>query len=498
MLCATSPARLIVLPILFALGSAGGVSAQTVPTYHADPARSGRYVVPQLTWSAASKVQHLTSFSASVSGQVYAQPLYWLPPNTSTGYVIVATETNNVYALDAETGAVHWHTLLGTPVSSSSLPCGNISPSVGVTGTPVIDEGGGILFVAAMVSESNVPKEMVYALDLATGRIRIGWPIDVHNALAARGKNFNPASQEQRSALVIADNNLYVNFSGRDGDCGSYNGWEVAIRLRWPTVFASWNTTAARGGIWGQGGTAFDGTHLFATTGNTSGATQWGGGEAVMRFGSHLDFSGRREDYFAPSNWQTLDNEDADLGGTGPLPIDVPMAGGSSLAELIQFGKDGNAYLLDRNDLGGIGGQLSILQVSNQPIRTGPATYQTSTAAMVAFLGLGSSTSGQVKMLSVTLNKETPITTAWAVNLNGLGAPIVTVSDYAKNVATDPIVWIVGAEGDNLLHGYNGTNGSTLYTGTFAMSGLHHMQTLLYAAGHFYVAGDNNVYAFTF
>lgn len=490
-------AGLIIPLVLLAIGSASEVKAQSVPTYHADPARSGRYVVPSLTWSAAPNLQHLTTFNAAVSGQVYAQPLYWLPPKGGAGYVIVATETNNVYALDAETGAVHWHTLLGKPVPSGSLPCGNISPYVGVTGTPVIDESTKTLFVPAMENDKNGPTEKVFALDLANGAIRSGWPLNVGRALTALGKTFDPVVQENRSALTIADDNLYVSYGGRFGDCGDshglYHGWLVGIRTDEPKVFGSWTTSAARGGVWAQGGTAFDGKKLFVTTGNTSGAQQWGGGEAVLRFGKSLAFSADPTTYFAPSNWQTLDNDDADLGGTGPLPINVPVTSASPLAELIQFGKDGNAYLLNRDNLGGIGGQLAILQVSNSPIRTAPATYQTENAAMVTFID-GSS---QLQMLTVS-NQQPPMTAAWAASLNGLGAPIVTVSDYTNDVATDPIVWIVGAEGDNLLHGYNATNGSPLYTGTYAMSGLHHMQTLLYAAGRFYVAGDNNVYAFSF
>lgn len=490
-------AGLIVLPLSLAIGGACAANAQTVPTYHADAARSGRYVVPQLTTSAAKNMHHLTSFSGAVSGPVYAQPLYWLPPNSSTAYVIVATETNNVYALNAETGAVHWHTSLGPSVPAGQLPCGNINP-VGVTGTPVIDETTQTLFVAALLDESSGPTNKVFALDLANGKIQSGWPLDVGAALTAKGKSFNSLAQEQRSALAIADNNIYVTYSGRDGDCGTYHGWVVGISTTSPKLIGNWATGAAKGGIWGQGGAAFDGTYLFVTTGNTSGATQWGGGEAVIRFGSSLSFSANKTTYFAPSDWLTLDNEDLDLGGTGPLPIQVPVTGGSPLNQLIQFGKDGNAYLLNREQLGGIGGQLSVRQVSNGQIRNAGATYQTQNAAMVTILTPGTTASGLLQMFSVTSNKQNPITPAWAVNLNGLGAPIVTVSAYNNNVATDPIVWIVGAEGDNVLHGYNATNGATLHTDSFVMGGLHHMQTFLYAASRFYVAGDNNVYAFGF
>jgi outer membrane protein assembly factor BamB len=57
--------------------------------------------------------------------------------------LIVATENDSVYALDADTGAVLWHTrtLKSSEVPSDSRNCGQVTPEIGITGTPVINMG---------------------------------------------------------------------------------------------------------------------------------------------------------------------------------------------------------------------------------------------------------------------------------------------------------------------------------------------------------------------
>ena len=104
------------------------------------------------------------------------------------------------------------------------------------------------------------------------------------------------------------------------------------------------------GGIWGHGGVASDGTNMFVVTGNTftNPGDPWSGGEAIVRFKPDRSLT----DFWAPSNWQTLDDADADLGGCSATLIDVPGANPSQL--VLALGKDRNAYLLDRNNLGGV------------------------------------------------------------------------------------------------------------------------------------------------
>ena len=96
-------------------------------------------------------------------------------------------------------------------------------------------------------------------------------------------------------------------------------------------------------------------------------------------------------------------------------------------------------------------------------------------------------------MIKVDARGSKPISNVWCAAFNGGGSPIITTTDGTK----DPVVWVLGAGGDNVLHGFNATTGAVLYTGTNVLSGLHNFQTLIAAEGRFYVAGDGKVYAFS-
>jgi hypothetical protein len=166
------------------------------------------------------------------------------------------------------------------------------------------------------------------------------------------------------------------------------DGW-VGLTLSNPQEVVAWKTPARGGGIWAPGRIVTDGTSLYVATGNTIGASTWMGGEAVIRLSPDLKASSDRRDYFTPENWRALDARDADLGGTHPVLIDLP---GNSRHQtfVVALGKDGHAYLLDRNNLGGIGGSLVNEAVSRRSLRTAPAVYSVAGAAFVAFQGTGS------------------------------------------------------------------------------------------------------------
>ena len=120
---------------------------------------------------------------------------------------------------------------------------------------------------------------------------------------------------------------VYVPYGGHFGDCGDYRGWVVGLRLQDPRDIVSWSTRGRGGGIWAPGGIAGDGRSLFVATGNTIGVSTWSDGEAVFRLAPDLHHDELPQDFFAPSDWRALDARDADLGGTNPLPLDVPSAG---------------------------------------------------------------------------------------------------------------------------------------------------------------------------
>lgn len=306
-------------------------------------------------------------------------------PNSAI--LLLATEDNVVHAIDADTGAEVWKWSLGRPVARSSLSCGNIDP-LGVTGTPVIDESNAAIYLNAATDSPSGPRHLVFALSLKDGSPLPGWPVDIADALKREHRNFVPRDQNLRGALAILGGMLYVPFGGHTGDCGEYHGFVVGISLSDPRTVTSWATRARGGGVWTPGGISTDGTSLFVATGNTFDAAIWSDGEAVLRLAPDLHRSDDKRDFFAPSDWQALDVRDADLGGTNPLPLDIPTKS-SSQALILALGKDGKAYLLDRSDLGGIGGSLAVETVATRGVITAPAAYPAGDGVFVAFQGRG-------------------------------------------------------------------------------------------------------------
>ncbi len=479
---------------------AHAAGTQEVLEHHASPARSGHYIAPDLSWEAAAHLHADVAFHADLAGPVYAQPLYWASPGAERGLLLVATERNLVYALDSRSGAVAWRSSLGPAVPRSSLPCGNIDP-VGVTGTPAIDARTEAIYLDAMVQDrvSKEPRHLIFGLSLKDGSVLPGWPLDVQAALMAQGRTFRSAIQNQRGALTIAADAIYVPYGGHFGDCGDYRGWVVSVSLQRPHVLRSWSTRARGGGIWAPAGISSDGASFYVGTGNTMGAARWSDGEAVIRLAPDLSFSGQPRDYFAPADWPELDASDADLGGTNPLPIRLP---GATRAELIlALGKDGNAYLLDPRNLGGIGASLLTRKVSSIAIRTSPAYLPNGNTALVAFQGRGvdcpRGSDGDLVALTIASDPRPQMSVLWCAAANGRGSPVITTTDGQAN----PIVWIVGAEDSNRLRGFRADTGAVVFAGggaAEAMSEVRRFQTPIVVGHRIYVAADRGLYAFAF
>jgi outer membrane protein assembly factor BamB len=471
---------------------APAAQASPVTTYHNDLTRSGQYVAANLTLKNAARMHIDAGFSGAVNGAVYAQPLYWRAPNASDGNVIVATETNHVTSLDASTGKVVWDRILAAPVQGGTLPCGNIAPE-GITGTPVIDPSTGSLYVAATALSSGNVVSVVYGLSLKTGHTLPGWPVNLGASLSKIG--FSPLAQGQRGALALQNGVLYIPYGGRYGDCDNYHGTVVGIGVASHAVMGAWQTLAVRGGIWSVGGVTIADGALFVATGNTSGATTWSGGEAIIRLDPALKSPSTPANYFTPSNWLDLDNADLDLGGSNPMLLDV---GGRQL--VLALGKDGNAYLADRTHLGGVGGELAKLDVSTGEIIGGPASWPEPAGMFVAFQGNGSAhkcgSNNGLTVLRISGGAKPSIATRWCAALSGGGDPIVTTTNGTAN----RIVWAVGAEGDDRLHGYAATTGAVIYAGggsSDGMQNVRHMSTILAAQGRFYIPSDDRIYAFS-
>ncbi len=472
--------------------------SRSIVTFHGHPDRNGSYIAPALTFARARALRLDEGFRPKISGNVYAQPLYWRAPGSKSEILLLATENNVVYAIDAGAGGEIWKRTLGNPVARSSMPCGNID-TLGVTGTPVIDEATKAIYLDAAIEAPAGLRHLIFALSLKDGSILPGWPIDVQDALAAIGQDFKPLVQNQRGALTILQGTLYAAFGGHGGDCGDYHGIVVGISLSDPRSVRSWATRAHGGGIWAPGGISSDGKSLFVATGNSRDTTIWGDGEAVVRLAPDLHRSDDNKDFFAPSDWKALDDHDTDLGGSNPLPLDVPTPTGDQ-ALILALGKDGKAYLLDRDDLGGIGGALAVETVAIGAIRAAPAAFPVGDDIFVAFQAQGAHCPAPhdeagLTVLKIAAGSPPTMRTAWCAALSGGGLPIVTTTDGRAN----PIVWILGAEGDNKLHGFRGDTGAALFAGPpQGLAGLRHFQTLIAADHRLYVGADGTIYAFDF
>jgi hypothetical protein len=283
---------------------------------------------------------------------------------------------------------------------------------------------------------------------------------------------------------------VYVPYGGYFGDAPPYFGRVIGVQMNNPATIGSFATTATRSGIWGPGGIASDGTNIFVTTGNGPGGVTWSGSEAVIRLQPGPVFSNSTVDYFAPTNWADLDGSDSDLGGSGPVLVDVPGATPSAL--VVQFGKDGKAYLLNRNNLGGVSAPVASISGGGSGIQAA-ASYRTATGTYVVCRP-GTNT---LTAFRITATNPPTIVSAWSVSSSGRGSPFVTSTDGTNNV----IVWAVGSSGDGRLHGHNGDTGAVVYSGggvNEAMTGTRGYNTAAIAArGRIYVANDNKVYAFS-
>lgn len=299
------------------------------PTYNKDNQRTGFYPENNATGFG------LLWRSAKLDGQIYAEPLLY------SGMVFVATENDSVYALNATTGEIVWRTNLGTPVKGNELPCGNIDPS-GITSTPVIDKERNLLYTVAFVEPKH---HLLFALDVLTGSVRF--------SLLADPPNSDPAVEQQRGALALANGMVYIAYGGLFGDCGIYHGYIVSLHENGSQGIRYYQVPTSReGGIWAPGGPTIDKTgNLYVATGNGASQSSYDGGNSVIK----LDSSLNELDYFAPANWAYLNTNDLDLGSTSPILVKDGL--------VLQIGKEGIAYLVNSSNMGGIGGEVASLRV---------------------------------------------------------------------------------------------------------------------------------------
>ena len=304
-------------------------------------------------------------WSASVEGQVYAQPLL------DEGTLLVATEHNRVYGLDPATGAKQWTTdLRGTPWNPGDISCADLTPEIGVTGTPVIDPATDVAYMThkAYASGGSGPvKYWLDAIEMANGHEKAGFPVELAGtAQNEPGQTFHPATQLQRPGLLLLEGTVYVGF-GSDCDAEPFQGWIFGVTES-GTVKARWTTetNGSGSGVWQSGaGLTSDGarTLMFSTgNGSTPLAPTPGNeppgtlGESVVRVRVQSNGELQASDFFAPYDAFTLASWDADFASGGVTGLPESWFGTAAIPHLaVAVGKDGYVYLLNRDNLGGIG-----------------------------------------------------------------------------------------------------------------------------------------------
>ncbi len=308
--------------------------------------------------------------SYPVDGQLYAQPLF-LPNVTINGglhnVVFAATEHDSVYAFDADqTGSAPPPPLWKTPFLSTGvttvLPtdvqCGDLTPEIGITGTPVIDSSTNTLYVVAFTKESGQLIYRLHALDVTTGKERTGSPIKIQASVLGTGAGsingvvkFNPQRERQRAALTLVNGQIYIAFASFC-DVDPYHGWILRYTYNGSALSQAsvYNDThnGTRGGIWGGGGAiaADSSGNIFFMSGNGSFTLNSGGKSAGDTFGKmNAQLSSSLLDYFTPFNQSCLAAADADLGSGGPLLL-------PNINEVIGAGKQGRIYVVNRSAMG--------------------------------------------------------------------------------------------------------------------------------------------------
>jgi hypothetical protein len=476
-------------------GADGGTTTAFVLEHHNHPNRDGVYVDSRLTKAAIGTMHIDPGFSAATTGATYAQPLFMSNGPQGKDTVFVVTENDDVFALDAASGAQLWMKNVGASVGSG-LPCGDVTP-LGITGTPVIDLASRRIFFDAMIQgPGGAPRHNAFALSVDDGSIQ--WRTDLTVAIAG----FDSTVQNQRSALAIVGGKVFLAFSGLNGDCANYKGWVIGVPIANGQGASSWVTAAFSGpGIWGPTGVASDGTSIYVATGNTNDRspgnprpTMWqnANSEAIIKLTTVPAFSYQAANYWAPTDWHQLDISDADVASSGVVLFDAPGATPSTLA--FAMGKTGTGHLVNRTSLGGIGNGLST--IGGGGVFGSMFAYTTSQGTYVgAQTSFSGCSSGDFSVAKVSATNPPALSFGWCASEGGSAGPIV--SETMSTGSGDNLVWGFGANGDGKLRAFDADTGAPLFTSSAVTNHVQHWTSPIIAKGRVYVAGDGAVYAFT-
>ena len=407
--------------------SPGPARSPSWTVYHGDPAGSG---VAAGVGSVETAARAWTS--PTLDGQFYGEPLVF------GDLVYVATENDMVYALSAANGAIVWSARLGAPVPSALLPCSNINPNVGITGTPVIDPARREIFVVADELEGGGPAHILTGLNTATGQVELAEDVDPPGQ--------PPKNLLQRTGLTLDDGHVFFGYGGNAEMCGFYRGRVVSVPESGGTprflTFAAEHGDD-RGAVWMGGGAPAvgPGGDLWVETGpgtEYSAKQPYDDSDAVLELAPSL----RVLQFFAPADWATNDGNDLDM---STEPVLLPDG------QVIGAGKSQVVYLLNGSHLGGIGKQ----QVKISPVCSTNIDGGSARLGMTAYLPCESG------ILAVKAARSPPaLHVLWSANVSS-GPPIVAGG----------LVWTIGQNGK--LYGLDPATGKIRQQATIGAPANH-------------------------
>jgi outer membrane protein assembly factor BamB len=374
--------RLALVILFLALLGAAPVAAQDVLTWHNDNARTGQNLTERIL-----NLQNVNDrtfgklFVIHVDGKVDAEPLYIyqlnIPHRGLRNALFVATEHDSVYAFDADTGEQFWHiSLIGRgEVPSDNRNCGQVSPEIGITSTPVIDTHRGLHGTMYVVSMSKDARgnyvQKLHALDLTTGAEECDGPVEIHATFPGTGaasnagmEIFDAKQYEERAALLLVNGVIYTSWASHC-DIDPYNGWVIGYSAQTlkQTAVLNFTPNGKEGAVWQSGaGPAADpegNIYLLAANGtfdtvlNSNGFPSQGDfGNAFLKLSAS---SGRLSvaDYFATFDVVKQSELDADLGSSGPLVLpEMKDESGKTWRLAVGAGKNRSIYVVNREAMG--------------------------------------------------------------------------------------------------------------------------------------------------
>jgi hypothetical protein len=507
-----SAVRFFAASILLLLAATSAPAQVNVLTYHNDIARTGQNTNETiLTPANVNPTTFGKLFTHTVDGYAYAQPLYYgnltmgagtAQAGTTHNVFFIETENDSVYAFDADSnggananplwqvslidsahGAGSGETPLPTPASPAAnniLSTNDIVPEVGITGTPVIDPTTNTMYVVAKSTISNTTFfQRLHALDITTGREKFGAPINLAAQVSGNGNGstgnilkFDLKWENNRPGLLLLNGIVYIGF-GSHGDNGAWHGWILAYNAATlqQTSALCFTPNGEGSGVWhGGAGLAADvpdpANHpfgrMFVTTGN-------GSYDATAPFANGMDYGDDDiridltngvltiQDSFTPSNQANLSSADQDLGSGGAVLL--PDQAGAHPHVLVQAGKSGTIYVVDRDAMSGFNAASdNIVQ-----------EFQTEIGGI---WGMPAYWNGNVyvwgkndnlKAFSVTNGNLSAGPNSVGPDESGFPAPTPAVS---SNGTANGIVWAIQTDnylssGNSILRAYDATDVST-------------------------------------